>query len=93
MEEIAERSTSFLTWTTTLANFDTLGSLISAFATVANDDWRARFFKAATATGGATPKDTLEAMAGIARTPWAQPGPARPSRRSSMGYSMKPQKS
>jgi len=26
------------TWTTTLANFETLGSLISAFATVANDD-------------------------------------------------------
>ena len=32
-----------LQWTTTLANFDTLGSLISAFATVANDEWRARF--------------------------------------------------
>jgi len=26
------------TWTTTLANFETLGSLISAFATMANDD-------------------------------------------------------
>jgi hypothetical protein len=61
------------TWTTTLANFDTLASLITAFATVANDDWRTRFFKAATATGGATPKNTLEAMAGIARTPWANP--------------------
>ncbi len=57
--------------TTTLATFDTLGSLISAFATVANDDWRARFLKAATPTGGATPKSTLEAMAGIARAPWA----------------------
>jgi hypothetical protein len=61
------------TWTTTLANFDTLGSLITAFATVANDDWRARFFAAATPTAGATPKNTLEAMAGIARTPWANP--------------------
>ena len=61
------------TWTTTLANLDTLGSLITAFATVANDDWRARFFTAATATGGTTPKNTLEAMAGIARTPWANP--------------------
>jgi hypothetical protein len=61
------------TWTTTLANFDTLGSLITAFATVANDDWRTRFFKAATPTDGATPKNTLEAMAGIARTPWANP--------------------
>jgi hypothetical protein len=61
------------TWTTALANLDTLGSLISAFATEANDDWRARFLKAATPTGGATPKNTLEAMADIARTPWASP--------------------
>jgi hypothetical protein len=59
--------------TTTLANVDTLGSLISAYATVANDDWRARFLKAATPTGGATPKNTLEAMAGIAREPWTAP--------------------
>ena len=59
--------------TTTMANLDTLGSLISAFATVANDDWRARFFKAATPPGGVTPKNTLEAMAGIAREPWAAP--------------------
>ncbi len=58
------------TQTTTLANLDTLGSLISAFATVADEDWRARFLKAATPTGGATPKNTLEAMAGIARKPW-----------------------
>ena len=29
--------------TTTLAKLDTLGSLISTYATVANDDWRARF--------------------------------------------------
>jgi hypothetical protein len=59
--------------TTTLANLDTLGSLITASFTVANDDWRARFYKAATPTGGATPKNTLEAMAGIAREPWADP--------------------
>jgi hypothetical protein len=59
--------------TTTLANLNTLGSLISAFGTVGNDDWRARFLKAATPTNGATPKDTLEAMANIARTPWADP--------------------
>jgi hypothetical protein len=57
------------TQTTTLATLNTLGSLVTAFATGANDDWRARFLKAATPTGGATPKDTLEAMAGIARTP------------------------
>jgi hypothetical protein len=59
--------------TTTIASLDTLGSLITASFTVANDDWRARFYKAATPTGGATPKNTLEAMAGIAREPWADP--------------------
>jgi hypothetical protein len=61
------------TQTTTLANLNTLGSLISACFTVANDDWRARFFKAATPPSGVTPKNTLEAMAGIARAPWAEP--------------------
>jgi hypothetical protein len=59
--------------TTTMANLDTLGSLITATFTVANDDWRARFYKAATPTGAATPKNTLEAMSGIAREPWANP--------------------
>src|SRR5271166_6097761 len=59
--------------TTTIATLDTLGSLIDAFATVANDDWRTRFLKAATPTEGTTPKNTLEAMAGIAREPWANP--------------------
>jgi hypothetical protein len=61
------------TQTTTLVTLDTLASLITASVTVANDDWRARFFKAATPTGGTTPTDTLEAMAGIAREPWSQP--------------------
>jgi hypothetical protein len=59
--------------TTTMATLDTLGSLITASITVANDNWRARFYKAATPTGGVTPKNTLEAMAGIAREPWADP--------------------
>jgi hypothetical protein len=61
------------TQTATLANLNTLGSLIAAFATVADDAWRDRFLKAATPTGGQTPKSTLEAMAGIAREPWANP--------------------
>lgn len=61
------------TQTTTLATVDTLGSLITAFATVGNDAWRARFLKAATPTGGVAPTNTLEAMAGIAREPWADP--------------------
>ena len=61
------------TQTTTLANLDTLGSLLTASFTVANDDWRARFYQAATPTGGTTPKNALEAIAGIAREPWAAP--------------------
>jgi len=61
------------TQTTTLASLDTLGSLITAFAITGNEDWRARFLKAATPTGGATPKNTLEALAGIAREPCADP--------------------
>jgi hypothetical protein len=59
------------TQTTALANLDTLGSLITASVTVADDGWRDRFFKAATSTDGTTPKNTLEAMADIARAPWA----------------------
>src|SRR5271165_6125899 len=61
------------TQTTTLANLDRLGSLITAFAAVGNEDWRARFLKATTPTGGDTPKTTLEAMAGVAREPWGHP--------------------
>ncbi len=61
------------TQNTTLASLDTLGSLITAFATVANDDWRARFLKAATPSDGAPPKTTIEAMADIARESWADP--------------------
>jgi len=61
------------TQTATLSTLDTLGALITAFATVANDDWRARFLKATAPADAATPKDTIEAMASIARTPWANP--------------------
>jgi hypothetical protein len=59
--------------TTTLASLVTLGSLISASFTVADDGWRARFLKAVTPPSGVTPENTLEAMAGIARAPWAAP--------------------
>lgn len=59
------------TQTTTLANLNTLGSLLSAFATAGGNAWRDRFLEAATPVGGAKPKTTLEAMAGIARRPWA----------------------
>jgi hypothetical protein len=61
------------TQTTPLANLNALGSHIAAFATVANDDWRGRFLKATTLTGGATPMNTLEAMASIAHASWADP--------------------
>jgi hypothetical protein len=56
--------------TTTLAKLNTLGNLITAFATSADETWRAGFLKAATADGAAAPTDTLQAMAGIARRPW-----------------------
>jgi hypothetical protein len=59
--------------TTTLATLDTLASLITAFDTVADDSWRARFLKAATPIGGVPPRDTIEAMASIARNSWADP--------------------
>jgi hypothetical protein len=61
------------TQTTTLASLDTLGSLVAAYSTVANDDWRARFLKAATPSDGAAPNTMLEAIADIAREPWADP--------------------
>ena len=54
------------TQTTTLASLDTLGSLLTAFAT-GDDGWRTRFFKAATPSAGAAPTNTLEAVADIAR--------------------------
>ena len=61
------------TQTATLATLNTLGSLVTASFTVADDGWRASFYKASTPRGGAAPKNTLEAVAGIARQPWAAP--------------------
>ncbi len=62
-----------LTRSTTLANFNTLASLVTYAGTSASNDWRTRFFKAATPSGGTTPSNTLGAMAGIARESWAHP--------------------
>ena len=56
-----------LTRSTTLANFNTLASLVTYAGTSASDDWRSRFYRAATPSGGTTPSNTLSAMAGIAR--------------------------
>ena len=55
---------------TTLATFDTLASLTTAFATSANDDWRGRFLAASTPGAGSAPGDTMQALAGIARQSW-----------------------
>ncbi len=61
------------TQTTTLAHLNTLGCLIAAYGTVADDNWRQAFLKASTPTGGITPANTLEAIEGIAKTPWSDP--------------------
>jgi hypothetical protein len=55
----------------TLVNLNTLGCLIAAYGTVADDNWRARFLEASTPVAGTAPNSTLEAIAGIARSPWA----------------------
>jgi hypothetical protein len=61
------------TQTATLATLDTLGSLLAASFTVADDTWRSSFYKAAMTTAGPTPNNTLDAVAAIARQPWAAP--------------------
>jgi hypothetical protein len=62
-----------LTRSTTLSNFNTLASLVTYAGTSASSDWRSRFFRASTPTGGTTPSNTLGAMAGIAHESWAHP--------------------
>jgi hypothetical protein len=62
-----------MTRSTTLSNFNTLASLVTYAGTSASGDWRARFFRAATPSGGTTPSNTLGAIAGIARQSWAHP--------------------
>jgi len=57
----------------TLSSLNTLGSLITAYATVTDDNWRGRFLKACTPAGGTEPTNTLEAISGIAKSPWANP--------------------
>ena len=61
------------TQNTTLARLNTLACLITAYGTVSDETWRSDFFQAATATAGKVPANTLQAMAGIAKTPWANP--------------------
>ncbi len=54
-----------------LARLNTLGALISTFATSSNEDWRSRFLKAAAQPGNIAPINTFEAMASIARSSWS----------------------
>jgi hypothetical protein len=62
------------TQSTALATFNTLSSLISGYATVADKNWQNRFLKASTPGGSnTTPGNTLDAMAGIARSSWSDP--------------------
>ena len=58
---------------TTLARLNTLAMMITAYGTVADDKWRTEFLQAASLTAGETPTTTLEAIAGIAGAPWANP--------------------
>ncbi len=62
-----------ITRSTTLSNFNTLASLVTYASTSASDDWRSRFFRAATPSDGTTPSNTLGAMAGIESESWAHP--------------------
>ncbi len=61
------------TQTATLATFDTLGSLITAFATTSDAGWCEQFLAAAAPLPGAAVSDTMTAMASIARESWASP--------------------
>lgn len=55
--------------TTTLAKLNTLGNLVTAFASQ-DDAWRNAFLKTTTSAGGKAPADTLQALEGIARRSW-----------------------
>lgn len=58
------------TQNTTLARLNTLGSMIVAFGTTADDAWRAAFLNATATAVDEAPVDTLEALSGIAKAPW-----------------------
>jgi len=58
-----------ITQSTTLANLNTLGSLLSAYATTTDSSWRSRFLKAASGSASVAPKTSLEAIENIAREP------------------------
>ncbi len=61
------------TQNTTLARLNTLGSMIVAFGTTADEDWRTEFLNAASTGMGEIPRNTLEALSSVARAPWTNP--------------------
>jgi len=61
------------TQNTTLARLNTLGSMIVAFGTTADEGWRTEFLNAASTGMGEIPRNTLEALSSVARAPWTNP--------------------
>ncbi|MFL3655784.1 MAG: hypothetical protein ACJ04P_11975 [Halioglobus sp.] len=61
------------TQNTTLARLNTLGSMIVAFGTTADEGWRTEFLNAASTGTGEIPRNTLEALSSVARAPWTNP--------------------
>ncbi|WP_057939102.1 Vgb family protein [Algoriphagus resistens] len=64
-----------ITQNETLARLNTLAALITASGTVTIEEynWQSEFLKYATPLGGQRPKNTAEAMIGIAQSPWLYP--------------------
>ncbi|MFM9947348.1 MAG: hypothetical protein ACKV1O_05360, partial [Saprospiraceae bacterium] len=64
-----------ITQNETLARLNTLGALITAYDTVHIEgyNWQDEFLTYATPLGGQKPKNTAEAMIGIAQSPWVHP--------------------
>ncbi|MGG8494773.1 hypothetical protein ACQY1Q_00010 [Tenacibaculum sp. TC6] len=64
-----------ITQNETLARLNTLAALITAYGTVQIEDsnWKKDFLKYTTSLEGNTPKNTAEAMIGIAQSPWLYP--------------------
>lgn len=64
-----------ITQNETLGRLNTLATLITAYGTVKKEDleWKSSFLSSATPVGGTVPKNTIEAMVGIAKSPWASP--------------------
>lgn len=62
-----------ITQNETLARFNTLAALITAYGTGAADKWQHALLDFSTPLGGERPGNTAEAMIGIAQSPWMHP--------------------